>query len=170
MKRIFALAAFLVLSSIGLHAQANTFSLTAQPISLPGGQQTVVGTIMGITFTPTVNLDLREDNILAPGNNFQGFFGGFNYRLPILSTKLNSVSPTVDGTRFQFYVTASVGVDRITLPTGTNQHYAVLAGGGVNYDLTGSGRWTFGGEVRYAKLPGLNNNTAIVSLGPSLHF
>lgn len=162
----------LCLVSISAKAQnSSTFSLTAQPLSLPGGKQTVVGTLSGMTLSITPNFDLRDDNIIAPGNNFQGFFGGFNYRLPVLGAKLNAVSPNINGNRFQFYLTGSVGVSRITSSTlPTVQHYAFLGGGGVNYDLTGSGRWTFGAEVRYAKLPGLNNNTAIVSVGPSLHF
>jgi hypothetical protein len=148
----------------------NAFSLTLAPISLPGGKQTVVGTDSGLTFSPTTNFDLREDNILAPGQNFQGFFGGINYRLPFLQTKLQNTSPTVNGYRFQFYVTASAGIDRITGPSSTTQHYAFMAGGGVNYDLTGSGTWTMGGEVRYAKFPGLNNNTVVVAVGPAVHF
>lgn len=158
-----------------LHAQDtpapfSAFSLTAQPIALPGNHQTVAGTVAGITFTPTQNFDLREDNIIVPGQNLQAFLGGFNYRLPVISTKLNNISPNVNGYRFQFYVTGSVGVDRITLPDATRQHYAFLAGGGINYDITGSGTWTMGVEVRYAKFPGLANNTAIVSVGPTLHF
>jgi hypothetical protein len=172
--KIVAAFLFALVLSISAHAQAapvSAFSLTAQPVSLPGGKSTIVGMITGLTFTPTPNLDLREDNILAAGNNVQVFAGGFNYRLPVLSSKLNNVSPNLNGYRFQFYITASVGVDRITQVDGTTaQHYAVLAGGGLNYDVTGSGRWTFGGEVRYAKLPGFANSTAIVSVGPSLHF
>lgn len=159
--------------AIGAQAQSTTFALTAQPIALPGGKQTVAGTLAGMALTVTDKFDLRNDNIIAPGNNFQGFFGGFNYRLPIISHKLNNASPTLNGERFQFYLTASVGIDRITPAVktdATKSHYAVLAGGGVNYDLTGSGHWTFGAEVRYAKLPGLQNNTAIVSVGPTLHF
>jgi len=174
MRKAISVLMFLFLASV-LHAQTPApplamFSLTAQPVALPGNHQTVAGTVAGVTFTPTANFDLREDNILAPGQNFQGFFGGFNYRLPAISTKLNNVSPNVNGYRFDFYITASAGVDRITLPTNTAQHYAFLAGGGITYDLTNSGTWTLGVEVRYAKLPGLANNTAIVSVGPAWHF
>jgi hypothetical protein len=147
----------------------NTFTLTATPLALPSGQSTFMGTDAGFTFTPTQNFDLREDNLVAPSANFTAFFGGFNYRLPVLSTKLNNVSPNLNGYRFQFYITASAGVDRIAAAT-TREHYSFLAGGGVQYDLTGSGTWTLGGEVRYAKLPGLANNTAIVTFGPSIHF
>ena len=166
MKYVAAL--LLALSSLAF-GQTQTFSLSLSPISLPGNKQTVVGTDSGFTFSPTAKLDLREDNILAPGQNFQGFFGGFNYRLPILQTKLNNASPNVNFLRFQFYLTASAGIDRITLAE-TRQHYAFLAGGGLLYDLTGSGTWTLGAEVRYAKFPGLSNSTAVVAAGPALHF
>lgn len=172
-----------LLFAFSLHAQSSTpttpstptglstFALTATPVALPGNHQTVAGTIAGLTFTPTQNFDLREDNILVPGQNFQGYFGGFNYRLPAISTAVNNVSPNLNGYRFQFYLTASMGVDRITPPNeNTAQHYAFLAGGGVNYMLTSGGMWTLGVEIRYAKFPGLANNTAIVSLGPSIHF
>jgi hypothetical protein len=165
---------FLFLAALPVFAQTqpapspvNTFALALSPISLPGNKQTVVGTASGATFTPTANFDVREDNLLASG--FQFFGGGFNYRLPVLQTKLNNASPNLNGFRFQFYLTGTVGVDRITVGQ-TAQHYAFLAGGGVNYDLTGSGTWTLGGEVRYAKFPGLNNNTVVVALGPAIHF
>ena len=164
---------FSAIPALAQNAPVNqeTFSLTAQPVALPGGGHTVAGTVAGFTFSPTPNVDLRSDNIFVAGSGFKGFFGGFNYRLPILSTKLNNVSPNVSGFRFQFYLTASAGIDQITSGSGkTQQHYAFLAGGGVNYDLTASGKFSFGAEVRYAKLPGLANNTAIVSVGPAFHF
>lgn len=147
-----------------------TFSLTASAIALPGGGQTVAGADAGMTFTPTPNFDLRYDTLMAPASNFSGFYGGFNYRLPVLSTKLNNASPNLNGMRFQFYLTASAGVDRISATGPTREHYSFLAGGGVNYDLTSSGSWTFGVEVRYAKLPGIANNTAIVAFNPTWHF
>src|SRR5207253_2350321 len=99
----------------------------------------------------------------------QFYGGGFNYRLPILETKLNNFSSTLNGMRFQFYLTASAGISRITTANPT-QHYGFFGGAGVNYDLTSSGTWTLGAEVRYAKLPGLNNNTAVVTMGPAFHF
>lgn len=165
-------AALLLLIAVPAFGQSavQPFSLTSQAISLPGGGQTTVATLAGFTFTPTANFDLKDTNLVS-GGNFQGFYGGFNYRLPVLSSKLNNISPTVNGFRFQFYITASAGIDRVADASGNvRQHYSFLAGGGVNYDLTNSGSWTLGGEVQYAKLPGLANNTAIVSFGPAWHF
>lgn len=145
-------------------ANVQTFSLTASAISLPGGKSTVAGTVAGATLNVTTNFQLRDDNILASTAQFYG--GGFNYFLPVLGKALNNASPNLNGARFHFYLTGSAGAIRV----GSGQHYAFLGGGGVYYDLTGSGSWTFGGEVRYAKLPGLSNNTAVVTLGPSFHF
>ena len=177
MRNAFAVAALLLGLAFPALAQTpapppvTTFSLTSTALALPGGKSTFAGTDAGMTFTPTPNFDLREDNIVAPSGNFLGFYGGFNYRLPVLSTKLNNVSPNLNGYRFQFYITGSAGVDRITDAAGNaRQHYSFLAGGGVQYDLTSSGTWTLGAEVRYAKLPGLINNTAIVTFGPQFHF
>ncbi len=169
MRYLVTLFAFAVLA-VSAVAQTpptpQTFSLTASAISLPGGGHTVAGTVAGATLNVTQNVALRSDNIIANGSDFKGFFGGFNYQLPVLGKKLNNASPNLDGARFHFYVTASAGVDQV----GDKQHYAFLAGGGVYYDLTSSGSWNFGGEVRWAKLPGLANNTAIVTAGPSFRF
>jgi hypothetical protein len=153
----------------GAFHPVSSFALTLTPVSLPGNHQTVAGTEAGMSFAPTPNFELYDDNILAPGQNFRYFGGGFRYYLPVLSQKLNNASPNVNGFRFRFALEAGAGVDRITQPVPT-QHYGFTAGGRVEYDLTNSGTWTMGADVRYAKFPGLNNNTAIVSLGPAVHF
>lgn len=167
MPIVFTLA---ILSAISAHAQTTTFSLTSQAVTLPGGKSTLVGVSTGIALTVTPNFDLREENFIASQANSMIFLGGFNYRLPILQTKLNNMSPTLNGFRFQFYITASAGVNRLALSSGTISHSALLAGGGLNYDMTSTGRWTFGAEIRYARLPGMAMNSAIVAIGPTLHF
>lgn len=150
-------------------APSATFSLSAQAIALPGNKQTVAGTVIGGTFAITKNFSLREDNVLSPAANLQAYLGGVQYALPILSTKLNNVSSTLNGNLLQFYVTASVGVDHISSSGNDVQHYAFLGGGGINYDPTGSGKFSANLiEVRYAKLPGYANSTAIVSSGVKL--
>lgn len=171
MKRISWLFA-MFLFALSAHAQTATFTLNGAPIALPGNKATFVGSVSGMEMQITKNFSLREDNVIDSTTNMQGFFGGFDYTLPALSTKLNSASPTLNGYKFQFYFTASAGTDRISDPIAktTAQHYAFLGGGGVRYDLTNSGRWSLGAEVRWAKLPGFANNTVIVSLGPALHF
>lgn len=156
------------LSSAGAQAQ-QTFSLTAQPLMIPGsktGGQTLAAAITGITLTVTPNFDLRNDDIITSDGNLQGYFGGFTYRLPALSKGLNNKSSTLNGYNFQFYLTASAGENYVS----NRSHVGFLAGGGLNYKVTSGGAWTFGVEVRYAKLPGYHNNTAIVSVGPTLHF
>lgn len=160
---------FVLFLGIQAQAQTKTFSLTAEPLMVPGsktGGQTLAAAVTGIAMTVTPNFDLRQDNVITSDGNLQGYFGGFNYRLPVLSRGLNNTSSTLNGYNFAFYLTASAGQDRV----GKDSHYAFLAGGGLNYKMGKSGTWTFGAEVRYAKLPGYRNNTILISVGPSLHF
>jgi hypothetical protein len=74
----------------------------------------------------------------------------------------------LNGLNFQFGLTASSGVVRIT--TNSAEHYGFTAGGLINYKLSAGGMWTLGAEVQYAKFPGMNNNTFTVSLDPAIHF
>jgi hypothetical protein len=141
------------------------FSLTAQAVALPGGGQTVAGTIVGFTKSITNTVSLRNDDLLAPGSNFQGYFGGAqwfpNVSKQLAKTKLTGLQP---------YITGSVGIDRIVPSSGASQqHIAFLAGGGLNY-TPASGPTINLFEVRYARLPGLANNTAVVSSGFTISF
>lgn len=144
----------------------NTFSFALSPISLPGANQTVAGTEAGMTLNVTNNLALVDQNILAPGDSFQFFGGGAQYTFPTLSTKLNNISPNLNGLAFQFGLKATAGVDRLTAINA--QHWGFTAGGFVNYEL--SGTWAFGGEVLYGHFPGFNQRAVLVSVGPSIHF
>lgn len=144
----------------------SSFSLNAQAVALPGGGQTVAATDVGFTKAITPNFSLRDDNILAPSNGMQFYGGGGNYFLPTSFLKKTLLNPA----SFQPYVTATVGVDRIVPATGSSQqHIGFLIGGGLNYKPA-SGVWVNLFEARYAKLPGLANNTAIVSTGFTLSF
>ncbi len=143
-----------------------SFSLTAQAVALPGGGQTVAATDVGATFQVTTNFSLRDDNLLAPSNGMQFYGGGANYFLPTSFLKNSKLNPS----SFQPYVTGSIGVDRIVPATGpSQQHIAFLIGGGLNYKPA-TGVWVNLFEARYAKLPGLANNTAIISSGFTLNF
>ncbi|MGH9452363.1 MAG: hypothetical protein ACRD2O_00155 [Terriglobia bacterium] len=129
------------------------------------GPATVPGTDVVARFTVKGNVSLRSDNILAPGANFQGYFGGVQYPLGaslLAKTNLKQLDP---------YVTGSVGVDRIVAATGPSQaHIAFLAGGGLNWKPASGGLEINLVEVRYARLPGFASNTAIVSGGISYFF
>jgi hypothetical protein len=143
-----------------------SFSLSAQAVALPGGGQTVAATDVGFTKAITPNLSLRDDNILAPSNGMQFYGGGGNYFLPASFLKKTVLDPS----SFQPYVTATVGVDRIVPATGpSQQHIGFLVGGGLNFKPA-SGVWVNLFEARYAKLPGLASNTALISSGFTLSF
>lgn len=145
---------------------SGSFSLTAQAVALPGGGQTVAATDVGFTKQITANFSLRDDNVLAPANGLQFYGGGGNYFVPTGFLKKTKLNPS----DFQPYVTACLGVDRIVPATGpSRQHIGFLIGGGLNYKAT-NGVWVNLFEARYAKLPGMANNTAIISSGFSLNF
>lgn len=166
MKKLALLSIFLALPIVAFAQTVNSFSVTTSAISLPNGKDTLVGTDAGIALVVTPNISIFERNILGSGNAFQFFGGGAQYNFPVLSTKLNNASVNLDGMRFQFFGKGSAGL--VKVPMGN--HYGFTAGGGVNYDLTGKGTWSFGGSIEYAKFPGYVNNTFIVEAGPALHF
>jgi hypothetical protein len=143
-----------------------TFTLSAKILSLPAGTVTSAATDIGGTFAVTPNFLLRSDNILAPAVNLDGYFGGIQYALPAgkILTKTN-----FDPAHFQFYLTASAGQARVTVGPNLNTHFAALAGGGANYDPTGTGKFSINlFEARWAKIPGLSNSTVVVSSGLNL--
>ena len=184
MKRIALVCLFLLLAAITpafgqtpapapvpAPAGYSTFSITASVMNFSGQGSTSAATDLGQAFAITNHFSLRADEILAPSANAQVYLGGFKYFLPaskaLEKTNLNSET-------FQFYVTGGVGVDRITLPTPPStfkQHIAAAVGGGINYDPTNSGNFSLNLiEVRWARLPGFNQNAAIVSSGLKISF
>lgn len=148
-----------------------TFAMTASALALPGNHQTVSGSVSGIMFSPTSKFDFREDNLVPAVPGQLAFFGGFNYHLPPISTAIQN-GTNLNGFNFDFYLTGSLGVTRITdSSNNTASHYAGLAGVGVNYKLSKGGTWAMGFEARAARLPGMASGwTAVISLGPSIHF
>lgn len=170
MRSLFAFAALCLfaVSALGQTQQPglNSFSLALSPISLPGAHQTVAGTEAGMTLNITNSLALVDQNIIAPGDNFQFYGGGAQYTFKALSTKLNNASPNLNGLAFQFGLKATAGVDRLTAINA--QHWGFTAGGFVNYAINGT--WAFGGEVLYGHFPGFNQRAVLVSVGPQIHF
>lgn len=156
---LFAVAAFAQGPS-----PCSTFSINASVVALSSpASGAIPASDVGGTFCVTDKLALREDSILAPAADLQAHLGGVNYALPniwLAKTKL-------DPAQFQFYLTGSIGVGI----AGDSQHIAALAGAGANYDPLKSGKFSVNlFEVRWAKLPGFNNSTAIFSSGIGLHW
>jgi hypothetical protein len=131
------------------------FSVSTQAVALRIGGQTVAGTDAIGSFNLTPNLQIQSDNILAPANNYQGYFGGVKYYAPFLAkplakTSLSSVKP---------YFHSALGVVRNVPATGSaSQHYGGLAGAGFDYQVNGT--FSFGPRVEYMNSPGF---------GPSPH-
>jgi hypothetical protein len=176
-NKLFSVLSVLALSLVSLgqsstpnpSTSSSTFTISASVLSLPAAQQTNAATDIGQTFAVTPKFLLRADEILAPSVNLDSYFGGIQYSLPTakILTKTN-----LDPAHFQFYVVGSLGQARVTVqgvPTAT--HFASLAGGGVNYDPSGTGKFKVNLiEVRYARLPGLANSTVVASSGLNIGF
>lgn len=146
-------------------APTTNFTITLAPVTLPGGKASVAGTESGLALTVTPNFDIKEINLVSSGLEYFG--GGFNYRLPVLSTALNNASANLNGLQFQFTLEGSVGT--IRTPTGPpSGHWGALVGGSITYAINGT--WNLGAEIQYAKLPGYANNTYTVAFGPNFHF
>lgn len=145
----------LMLSGPAMAQNSPLFSVSTQAVALRIGGQTVAGTDAIGSFNLTPNLQLQSDNVLAPANNYQGYFGGVKYYAPFLAkplakTSLSSVKP---------YIHAALGVVRNVPATGSaQQHYGALAGAGFDYQVNGT--FSFGPRVEYLNSPGF---------GPSPH-
>jgi len=142
-----------------------TFSLSASILSLSAKGTTTPATVIGETFLVTPKYLLREDNIIGPGANLNAYLGGLQYQ-PAVAKFLQKT--TLNSKSIQPYLMALAGANHVTNPaTGTTvQHPSFEAGGGVNYDPTGAGKFTVNlVEVRYLKAPGFNNNAVSVSGG-----
>jgi hypothetical protein len=154
----------------------STFSVTASAMALNGQGQTTAVTDVGEAFAITKNFSVRADQIVAPSSNLTAYLGGVKYFLPMTA----ALSKTnLNANTFQFYVTGGAGVNRYTpqaasgstaTPT-VQQHFAAVAGGGVNYDPTSTGNFSVNViEVRWGHFPGFNNSTVLVSSGIKLSW
>src|SRR5271154_6555703 len=57
------------------------FSQTTAAVAIRIGGQTVVGADVIGAFNLTNNIILESDNVLAPSNDFQGYYGGVRYNV-----------------------------------------------------------------------------------------
>lgn len=121
------------------------FTLSARAVSLSGASGATPAADIGGTFAVTTGFSLRNDNLVS--GNSTGYFGGFQYFLP---AKKLLAKTNFDPQTFQFYVTGSGG----EVLTNNVKHPGWMAGGGINYDPTHSGKFTVNlVEVRAARLP-----------------
>lgn len=136
------------------------FSISQQAVGIRIGGQTVVGSDSIGSFNVTKNVQLQSDNLLAPANNYQGYFGGVKYHLSFLDnqlakTNLSSIKP---------YVHAALGVVRNVPATGSaQQHYGAMVDSGFDYSVNNT--LSFGPRVGWLNSPGFGRSPhgAIVS-------
>ena len=164
MKHLLRFFSFILFASSAI-AQTNTaptplFSVSTQAVALRIGGQTVPGTDAVGQFNLKPTLLLKSDNLLAPSNNFQGYYGGLRdypsfLAKPFANTSLSSVKP---------YIEASFGIVRNVPATGIGtQHYSAIAGGGFDYNVNGT--FSVGPRISYLNAPGFGPHPhgAIVS-------
>lgn len=174
-QKAILLALVLGLTIVPSHAQnppappapSYSFSLNANAMPLFGSGESQPATDIGATFQFTKNSALREENIIAPGADIGGYFGGIQYQLPASVFKNTTFS-----NQFFPYVTGSAGIVRSTAPgASTQNHFGALAGGGLNYCPNGSQSFCLNMvEARWARLPGFENSTFLVSSGLQLKW
>lgn len=163
MKKLALLAVVLALPLFAFgQVAASQFSLNASALSLSNSQGTMPVADVGARFAITSNFELRNDNLVASG--IQSYFGGVNYAIPQIAQLLAKTN--LNPQNFRFYVTGSAGVANVA----SSRVLAALAGGGFEYSPGGNGQFALSGEARWAKIPGFNNSTVIVSFGPTLTF
>lgn len=161
------LATFLVLSALSLAAQTvsiHSFSATAKVMSVPGMSQTAVASDLGGSFSISNRVSLREDSLIVPADSSTAYLGSVQYAMPVERILKHTTLPANE---FQAYAVAGMGVDRLL----NTQHIAAQAGIGMNYDPKGSKHYSVNlFELKWARLPGVNNNAVLFSSGVGVSF
>lgn len=140
-----------------------TFNLT--PISLPGAKQSVTGQETDILLSLTPNNQIGETTLINSSFIFAG--GRYNRLFPKISNWLNNVSPNLNGMKFQFGLTGSLGVVKIPGAVSST-HWGERAGVFTNYQISNS--WALGFESQWDNFPGYAHNTYSIAFGPAFHF
>ena len=179
MKTLIALVVLLFVAAVPVMAQ-NTpsptqstvnFSVGAAALGLGGTAQATAATDVKLELNPGFTaklktLELRSDNLLAPGANLQYYGGGVNFTIPKNFPKTSILAP------LSFYVDATVGVNRIVPATGpSTSHIGFMMGGGLRW-LTSSGVQMTLIEVNVLHTPGApwGANAPAISGGLSYVF
>ena len=132
-----------------------SFNIGAQAFGLGGSSQATPASDVTLSLNPGFStnkylktLELRSDNLLAPGANLQYYGGGVNWVTPLKFASTSAFAP------LSFYVDATAGVGRIVPASGaTVSHVGFMAGGGLRW-LTGSGVQLTLIEVNVLHTPG----------------
>lgn len=177
MKLLTLILAALLLSALPAIAQQNppstpapqpVFSCMTSALVLRLAGTSNPGTDATCSFNLTQNFLLSSDNILAPGINFQGFFGGARYNVNSLFKKALGKT-TISPSMFNPYGHAAFGIVRNVPATGPSvQHYGFMLGGGFDYDMTNSGKFAVGPRVEYLHAPGFGPSAGGVVISANI--
>lgn len=152
----------------------NTWSITANAVSLPGANKTTLpGTLAGMDLKVTPNFNMGTVTFLTSSAQTNVYMAGGSYTLAGLSKKLNNVSPTLAGYNFRFSVHGYAGESRVTQTNGALLVGAAgMFGGEVDYAPGGNTTVSLGVRVddliASQGLPKRNN--LVVAFGPAIHF
>lgn len=142
-----------------------TFNFNLAPISLPGGLNTLSATEADLMLKITDKDQIGSTNLLNQDMVFVG--GRYNRLLPIVSEWINNHSGVINGYKFQFGLTASLGSVRVSgAPKGG--YWGERAGFFANYGINDN--WGIGLEAQWNNFPGVARHTPSIALGPSFHF
>jgi len=149
-----------------------SFNIGAAAFGLGGAASATPASDVTLSLNPGFNnkyfktLELRSDNLLAPGANLQYYGGGVNWVTPLKFASTSAFAP------LSFYVDATAGVGRIVPASGaTVSHVGFMAGGGLRW-LTSSGVQVTLVEINVLHTPGApwGSNAPAISGGLSYVF
>jgi hypothetical protein len=107
----------------------------------PYGQASALSTAFTTQFT--TNVKLRADVLAMPGAGYTGFLGGAQYDLCAIKPIETFLSTTsLSCGKIEPYVNGAGGLGRVQLNGATTQSVAALGRFGMNYDPTGTSRFT----------------------------
>lgn len=144
MRKSILLVSVILLAALAL-AQAPPPSTNASQFQVSlnflGGQSSALSTAATSQFT--TNIALRGDVIAMPGAGYTGYLGGAQYNLCGVAAIEGFLATTsLSCGKIMPYVDGALGLGRVQQNGVSTQSIAGLARFGMNYDPSGTGRFT----------------------------
>ncbi len=138
-----------------------TFTTSTQALAVSLGGQTSAATdispSLGFLRGDYGAISLAEHNILAPGINLEGYYGGMEYVPNLASAFAKTLLPP---NTLQPYFEVAVG-DVLNTSVGKS-HFSAFVGGGIKYDPTGSGKFLVTPiRIDYFNAPGFGHPNGV---------
>ncbi len=139
-----------------------TVSSSAMALELNG--QYTVGSDTTETINLTKSCGLAGDQLLVPGIDLQGYYGGVACTPDLSALIAKTLIPPA---ALQFTFKGSAGVVRNTTTAAVSNHVSFGAGGCLTYNATAGGGAAVPLCIGYVRVPGFgkSSNGVVVSLG-----